>query len=121
MSAPCTSRPLWAIPAPGASFRTYLGQVLVQAGRLDEADECLSRGETLLREINDPLSLGLLLCESAHLRKQRGQTAEALIAIDEARVLAGVSGAQETSELGLAIARAVKRVGSFGTEVRDNT
>jgi tetratricopeptide (TPR) repeat protein len=84
----------------------YLGLAQARQQQFAEARRCLAEGEALLREVDDLISLALLLCsrcEAERLAKGDGAASEFL---REAQAIARASGARPGSELGLALERA---------------
>jgi tetratricopeptide (TPR) repeat protein len=84
-------------------FRGYLGSLYARLGRFEDADNCLARGETLLKDVADALSLGLLLCSRAGTQDLAGDTASAMVTFRRAEELALESKAGPESELGRAL------------------
>jgi tetratricopeptide (TPR) repeat protein len=89
-------------------FLNYLGLLRARTGQLDEARRCLDSSETLLREVSDRISLGVLLCSRAETELLAGAPAAACSALGEARTIASEAGAGPESELGQALARVEK-------------
>ncbi len=90
----------------------YLGVEHARQRAIDEARECLDRGQVLLREAADALSLGILLCGRAECEWLAGDTRAAEAARREATELATQAGAGPDSELGLALARVSEMLAS---------
>ncbi|HEX2540428.1 MAG TPA: tetratricopeptide repeat protein [Caldimonas sp.] len=87
-------------------FLGYLGLLEARSGHRTAAETAFERGEALLRETKDPVSLAILLCaaaQAAHLAADRDR---ATASLDEAMAIAGRTGMESTSELGLALAEA---------------
>ena len=83
----------------------YLGRAHVRRRAHAQARECFAAGQSLLRELSDPISLAVLLCGSAECERTDGDLAAARSALQEAQAIADNAGAGPQSELGLAIAR----------------
>jgi tetratricopeptide (TPR) repeat protein len=92
-------------------FLNYLGLLRARTGQLDEARRCLDGSETLLREVSDRISLGVLLCSRAETELLAGASAASRAALSEARAIASEAGAGPESELGQALARVEKMLG----------
>lgn len=60
-----------------------LGNVHTRVGRLDEAQECLARADTLWNEIDSPLDRAIYQLNLGHLREAQGRTADARQAYQE--------------------------------------
>ncbi|MES3012803.1 MAG: tetratricopeptide repeat protein [Pseudomonadota bacterium] len=85
-------------------FSGYLGALYARLARFDEAFAQLAAGESLLLEVSDDLSLGLLLCRRAHAEALHGELASARQALLRAIVIADRLGAAPDSELGRSVA-----------------
>jgi tetratricopeptide (TPR) repeat protein len=85
-------------------FSGYLAVALARLGRMDEARTALLKGERILMEIADPLSLALLLCNRAEAESLDGKPDDARSAIDRATRLARDLNAGPDSELGRRLA-----------------
>ena len=83
----------------------YLGLVHARRRALADARQCLDRGQTLLIDAGDRLSLGVLLCSRAECEWIAGDEAAARAARGEAVGLAAQSGTGPDSELGVALAQ----------------
>jgi len=68
------------------------------------AEEALSRGDALLRELEDARGLGRLLCTRGLLQLRQGHLPAAAHTLAEAQALAQTAGASPESELGRALA-----------------
>jgi len=97
-------------------FLGYLGRTLARLREYESARGCFTNGEALLREVSDPLSLGVLLCERADCEWRAGNTTAAYRAFREARALAATAGTGAQSELGLALARVESWLGPQASE-----
>jgi predicted ATPase/class 3 adenylate cyclase len=86
-------------------FSGYLAVALARLGRLHEARAALHRGERLLLEISDALSLALLLCNRAEVETIDSKPDQARAAIDRATRLAHELNAGPDSELGRRLAK----------------
>lgn len=84
----------------------YLGSILARRGRRADARDCLDAGQALLRGLDDPVSMGVLLCGVAELATLDGDPQAARQALEQARGIAARSGAGDESELGTALTRA---------------
>jgi hypothetical protein len=78
---------------------------LARLRNFDASRQCLSLGETLMRQVADPFGLGLLLCNRAECEWLAGQGGAAHAACAQAHEVMSASGAGPTSELGKAIKR----------------
>ena len=85
-------------------FRTYLGLLYARTARFEEARACLDVGESLLVEVSDPISLGLLLCSRAEVEHLDRAECAARQALMRAEVLLVETCAGRESELGRKIA-----------------
>ena len=83
----------------------YLGLAQARQQRFDAARVCLVKGQDILREVADQLSLGVLLCNRAEAEWLAGLPSAALAAHREAAALAAAAGAGAESELGTALSR----------------
>jgi hypothetical protein len=90
----------------------HLGLVQARQGRHDEAQECLARGEALLRAAGDGLSLAMLLCQAAECHWLVGKAEAASSARAESQALASQAGAAPQSELGSALVRLATLLGT---------
>ncbi len=86
-------------------FLGYLGLLHARHGEFDKARDCLAVGESLLREVSDRMSLGILLCCRAETEHLAGSPHAAEAALAEASSIVGAVGVGPDSELGLAFAR----------------
>jgi len=86
-----------------------VGEMLLAEDRFDEARAVLARGEELLRQFEELVELGRLLCLRATLEHRLGDAAAARTALEAAEALARQVGAGPTSELGQQLA-AVRRL-----------
>ena len=93
-------------PRAEGQFRTYLGQNLIDVDLFAEASECLTRGETLLRQTRDLIGLALLLCERVRLDAASGLRTRAMQTLDEAKRIGERASVDMSSELGRALHRA---------------
>ena len=90
-------------PRAEGQFRGHLGQCRAKLGLLAEASVELAAGEALLREVADPTSLALLLCQRAgveHLADRSGAARSTL-----ARAQSAAGDVVPDSELGRVLAR----------------
>lgn len=69
-------------------FLGALGMLLVLGDDVETGLTCLREGEARLREINDPLQLGRLLCDRAHAENLAHHPEAAINALHEARQIA---------------------------------
>lgn len=83
----------------------YLGRALARQGRFDAARACFDEGRVLLTACEDPLSLGILLCDRARCEWRALDPAAARAVLTEAKSIATASGVGPRSELGQAIAQ----------------
>ena len=83
----------------------YLALIHARQRAPDAARQCLDRGQALLVQVADRLSLGVLLCGRAESEWLAGDAASARAAQNEAAAIAAQSGAGPDSELGIALAR----------------
>lgn len=83
----------------------YLGLAQAQLGEHTAAQQQLAAGQAILEALQDPLSLGLLLCCRAESQLLAGDAAAAHQAQLQAQALAAQAGAGPESELGLALAQ----------------
>jgi predicted ATPase len=83
----------------------YQGLLFARRGLTGQALQCLAEGESLLRAVADPFSLGVLLCARAETEVLSGSAELAHARLAEARQMALEIGANPMSELGLALAR----------------
>jgi len=90
----------------------YLGLVHARRRAFDEARQCLERGQALLVEADDRLSLGVLLCGRAEYEWRAGDKAAARAARRQAAELGAQAGSGPGSELGGALAEVDKLFGS---------
>jgi predicted ATPase/class 3 adenylate cyclase/tetratricopeptide (TPR) repeat protein len=90
----------------------YLGLLHARQVNFVEARHCLDSSEGLLRAASDPESLGIMLCNRAESEHLAGAPDVAKAALAEACVIAAEIGAGPESELGLALARVQKLLGS---------
>lgn len=81
-----------------------LGRLHLDQGRLDAADEAITRGDALLREVGEQVERSELLCVRGHLALTCGDRAAARAALAEAEAGARSLGAADTSELGRDVA-----------------
>jgi hypothetical protein len=86
--------------------------VLARLGRHDQADACLRRAMALLRDVNDPVALGLAQCSVAENASLAGNPTLAFQAFGSARELLELSGAGPSSELARRIAGVERRLNS---------
>jgi predicted ATPase/class 3 adenylate cyclase/tetratricopeptide (TPR) repeat protein len=84
----------------------YLGRALAKQGQLDAARACFDKGQVLLTECADPLSLGILLCDRAKVELRAQGEPAARQVLDRARAIAVTASVGPESELGQAIAEA---------------
>ena len=82
----------------------YLGLTHARRRDLEAARQCLVRGQALLAEAGDQLSLGVLLCGRAECEWLAGDPKAARAAQEQAATLAQQAGAGSDSELGVALA-----------------
>jgi len=80
-----------------------LGALAASQGQWGLAAASLERGEALLRDVDDKLELGKLLCHRGHLQLRQGHLPEAAHTLAEAEALAQTTGASPESVLGCAI------------------
>jgi len=83
----------------------YLGRTHARRNAAAAARQCLDRGQELLLQADDRLSLGILLCSRAECEWLAGDPAAAAVARSEAAAIAAQCGAAADSELGVALAR----------------
>ena len=81
-------------------IRGYLGFLYACIGRREDALACLDTGFILLHEVDDRMSLGLLVCSRAKVELLLGNGEGAQQALAQARRLAEESGSTPASELG---------------------
>ena len=93
-------------PRAEGQYRGYLARLLARAGQFDQADTCWRQGAKLLSAVNDPLSLGVLLCCAVEAQTMAGQARNAARQLSRAQAIARRSGAGANTELGQAITRA---------------
>jgi tetratricopeptide (TPR) repeat protein len=93
-------------------FLGYLGRTKGRLDMFDEARGCFATGEALLRQVSDTLSLAVLLCDRAECDWRAGATGAARIARDEARAIADAARTGPESELGQALARVDRLLGT---------
>jgi predicted ATPase/class 3 adenylate cyclase len=102
-------------------FLGYMGRTLARLGEFELARERLAAGEGLLRQVSDPLSLGILLCDRADCERLAGDYPAARRAFKEAKAIAGTSGAGSQSELGQALKRLEALLSERPTETEGST
>ncbi len=85
-----------------------------KSGDFDGARLSLARGEWLLREASDRLSLGLLLCNRAECEWRAGHTDAASAAFAQAGEMMRTTDSGPSSELGAAVARIAALLASGG-------
>jgi tetratricopeptide (TPR) repeat protein len=83
----------------------YLGLAHAREGQFAEARRCLMAGETLLRELVDPINQALLLCARAEAEQLSGRADDADHYLRMAESLAQRTGPSPDSELGIALSR----------------
>ena len=83
----------------------YLGLTHARRRAPAAARQCLDRGQALLLQLGDRLSLGVLLCSRAESEWLAGEATAARAARNDAAAIAAQSGAGADSELGVALAR----------------
>ncbi len=83
----------------------YLGLTHARRRAPAAARQCLDRGQDLLLQLGDQLSLGVLLCSRAESEWLAGEATAARAARNDAAAIAAQSGAGADSELGVALAR----------------
>jgi tetratricopeptide (TPR) repeat protein len=83
----------------------YAGVLSARRGKLDEARVRLDAGETLLRAVNDRVSLGILLCNRCEAEQLGGSTSAAAAALSAVEEIAAEVSAGADSELGFALTR----------------
>ena len=88
------------------TFLGHLGLLHARQGRHDEAGRCLDSSEAVLRAASYPLGVGLLLTNRVDAHHLAGNAAAALACLAEATAIADQNGAEPTSGLGMALARA---------------
>ncbi|HEY9237297.1 MAG TPA: tetratricopeptide repeat protein, partial [Burkholderiaceae bacterium] len=88
-----------------AQFSGYLAVALAHLGRMGDAYAALTKGERLLTDLSDSLSLALLLCNRAEVETLDGRPDEARSALDRAASLAQELNAGPDSELGRRLAK----------------
>ena len=86
-------------------FVGYLGRAYARQRDFTKARACFASGQALLREVADPLSLGVLLCNSAECEWGDVNSPLAQSLLEEAQTIAVATGAGPQSELGLALNR----------------
>jgi len=84
-------------------IRGYLGLLYAKVGRREDGLACLAKGEVLLLTVDDPLSLGVLLCNLAHAKHLIGDAVDAKTALHKAETIAAGTSAPADSELGRAV------------------
>jgi predicted ATPase/Tfp pilus assembly protein PilF len=82
-----------------------LGAVLARQRSFARAQECLQRGQPLVRELGDDLLLAIFLCSQAECEWLQGHAEAAAKALSEAQVLATKTNSGKSSELGAALTR----------------
>jgi predicted ATPase/class 3 adenylate cyclase/Tfp pilus assembly protein PilF len=86
-------------------FSGYLAVALARLGRMAEARAALLKGERILHDISDALSLALLLCNRAEVESLDSKPDQARAALDRAARLARELNAGPDSELGRRLAK----------------
>jgi predicted ATPase/class 3 adenylate cyclase/Tfp pilus assembly protein PilF len=86
-------------------FRSYLGLLHARQNNFAEARDCLAKGESMLLESEDTVSLALLLCARAEAEYLAGDPATAIDCWQRACQLALQTSADANSELGRALKR----------------
>ncbi len=83
----------------------YMGLAQARLGAHGAAQQQLAAGQDILQDLQDPLSLGLLLCCRAESQWLAGEAEAARATQAAAAALAQQAGAEPESELGLALAQ----------------
>jgi predicted ATPase/class 3 adenylate cyclase len=86
-------------------FLGYLGLVHARQRHFDLSHQCLERGETLLREVDDSISLALVLCQRSEAERMAERLDAAAEYLRQAEAMAQIDGTAVQSELGLALGR----------------
>lgn len=92
-------------------FLGYLGLLHARQLRHAEARRCLERGQALLEASKDPVGLAVLICSRAEAEVLAGNIGAARTAYLAAGDIAASIGSGLDSELGLALAKVVARLG----------
>ena len=92
-------------------FLGYVGRTRARQRQYELARECFAAAHTLLSEVSDALSLGILLCDLATCEWHAGEAVAAQRALEEARAMSDVTGAGPDSELGQSLAQAQALLG----------
>jgi predicted ATPase len=88
------------------TFLCHLGLLHARQGRHADAQPCFDSSEAVLRGASHPLGVGLLLTNRAEAHHLAGDGAAASACLAEATAIAVENGAEPTSGLGKALARA---------------
>ena len=99
-----------------ALFSTHLAKVHMAGRDLQAAARSLNLGEAALRDLDDPMSLALLLCVRCELEVSLNNYPQAASHFVEARHLANQSESTDNSELTRAIVRCEAQIASMAPE-----